>query len=53
VPSVLAARSSTFKDLFALPQPANYEMVDGCPFVRLTDSAEDVTAFLKAIFDSR
>ncbi|KAJ7436823.1 hypothetical protein FB451DRAFT_1152930 [Mycena latifolia] len=49
---ILAARSSTFNDLFTIPQPDDCETVDGCPFVRLPDSADDVTAFLKAIFDS-
>ncbi|KAJ7097163.1 hypothetical protein B0H15DRAFT_879773 [Mycena belliarum] len=49
---ILAARSSTFCDLFALPQSGDFETVDGCPFVRLPDSAEDATAFLRAVFDS-
>lgn len=48
----LAARSSVFKDMLSFPQPADAEMVEGCPVVRLHDSADDVTCFFKAIFDS-
>ncbi|KAJ7779340.1 hypothetical protein DFH07DRAFT_876062 [Mycena maculata] len=55
--SILAARSSVFADMVAFPQPANGETecsttVDGSPIVFLHDSASDVSAFLKAIFDS-
>ncbi|KAJ7604701.1 hypothetical protein DFH06DRAFT_1068191 [Mycena polygramma] len=52
--AVLAARSSVFRDMLAFPQPPgeDTELFDGVPVVRLHDSAEDVTAFLRAIFDS-
>ncbi|KAJ7671264.1 hypothetical protein DFH06DRAFT_1468045 [Mycena polygramma] len=51
--AVLAARSDVFKDMLALPQPADgEETIEGCPVVRLPDAAEDVTCFLRAIFDS-
>ncbi|KAJ7115676.1 hypothetical protein C8R44DRAFT_855022 [Mycena epipterygia] len=51
---VLAARSTVFRDMIAFPQPTSddTELVDGSPVVHLHDSAEDVTAFLSAIFDS-
>ncbi|KAJ7500467.1 hypothetical protein B0H11DRAFT_782997 [Mycena galericulata] len=49
---ILAARSPVFKDMLAFPQPPDAEAIDGCPVVRLHDSAADVTCFLKAIFDS-
>ncbi|KAJ7494253.1 hypothetical protein B0H11DRAFT_2190585 [Mycena galericulata] len=49
---ILAARSPVFKDMLAFPQPPDAEAIDGCPVVRLHDSAVDVTCFLKAIFDS-
>ncbi|KAJ7500446.1 hypothetical protein B0H11DRAFT_2275722 [Mycena galericulata] len=49
---ILAARSSVFQDMFSFPQPADSELVDGCPLVRLPDLASDVTMFLRAIFDS-
>ncbi|KAJ7232031.1 hypothetical protein B0H12DRAFT_1239748 [Mycena haematopus] len=50
--AVLAARSSIFKDMLGLTQPPDAETIDGCPVVRLLDSAEDVTCFFRAIFDS-
>ncbi|KAF7359026.1 BTB domain-containing protein [Mycena sanguinolenta] len=49
---ILAARSSVFKDMLAFTQPPNAETIDGCPVVRLPDSAEDVKRFFRAIFDS-
>ncbi|KAJ7020165.1 hypothetical protein C8F04DRAFT_1128121 [Mycena alexandri] len=63
---ILAARSSVFRDMLSFPHPQsrNSQMNDGdneaedehtyegCPVVRLHDSVADVTAFLKAIFDS-
>ncbi|KAJ6623706.1 hypothetical protein B0H10DRAFT_1873027 [Mycena sp. CBHHK59/15] len=49
---ILAARSPIFSDMLSFPQPPDSDLVDGCPAVRLPDSAGDVTVFLKAIFDS-
>ncbi|KAJ6589288.1 hypothetical protein B0H19DRAFT_886340, partial [Mycena capillaripes] len=48
---ILAARSTVFSDIIGLPQPqsGDTEQIDGCPVVRLHDSAEDVEAFLRAI----
>ncbi|KAJ7444440.1 hypothetical protein FB451DRAFT_75597 [Mycena latifolia] len=52
--SVLAARSPVFQSMLEFPQPVSDgdEIMDGSPVVRLHDSAEDVEAFLRAIFDS-
>ncbi|KAJ7610525.1 hypothetical protein FB45DRAFT_835476 [Roridomyces roridus] len=50
--SILAARSSVFKDMLAIPQPEHQPMIEGCPMVVLHDSPEDTEYFLKAIFDS-
>jgi hypothetical protein len=53
---MLAARSTVFDDMIAFPQPntgGETETMDGSPVVRLHDSAEDVEAFLRAIYDSR
>ncbi|KAJ7105694.1 hypothetical protein C8R44DRAFT_987631 [Mycena epipterygia] len=52
--SILAARSTFFRDMVAFPQPADaeIELIDGSPVVPLSDSAEDVDVFLRAIFDS-
>ncbi|KAJ7142089.1 hypothetical protein C8R43DRAFT_1016277 [Mycena crocata] len=49
---VLAARSPVFQDMLSFPQPPDSELVEGCPVVRFYDSAAEVTAFLKSIFDS-
>ncbi|KAJ7445007.1 hypothetical protein B0H11DRAFT_436141 [Mycena galericulata] len=51
--SILAARSSVFQDMFAFPPPVNDvpEILDDSAVV-LHDSASDVEAFLRAIFDS-
>ncbi|KAJ7232028.1 hypothetical protein B0H12DRAFT_1192428 [Mycena haematopus] len=46
--AVLAARSPVFKDMLALTR----ETIDRCPVVKLPESAEDVTCFFRAIFDS-
>ncbi|KAJ7232026.1 hypothetical protein B0H12DRAFT_203163 [Mycena haematopus] len=50
--TTLAARSSVFNDMLAFRQPPDTETIDGCPVVRLPDSAKDVTCFFRAIFDS-
>ncbi|KAJ7490881.1 hypothetical protein FB451DRAFT_1221319 [Mycena latifolia] len=50
--SILAARSSVFKDMFSLPQPPDAETLQGCPVVRLQDSPDDILVFLRAIFDA-
>ena len=50
--AVLAARSSVFNDMLGIAQPPDSETIDGCSMVRLPDSAEDVTCFFRAIFDS-
>ncbi|KIY44225.1 hypothetical protein FISHEDRAFT_52460 [Fistulina hepatica ATCC 64428] len=49
---LLAGKSAIFQDMLAFPQPtAGGEMIEGCPLVRLQDSAEDATSFFKAIYD--
>ncbi|KAJ7453892.1 hypothetical protein FB451DRAFT_1281028 [Mycena latifolia] len=52
--SVMAARSPVFRDMVDLPQPKSRisDTIDDIPAVTLPDSATDVEAFLKAIFDS-
>ena len=45
--------SEAFKDLFAVPQPEDEALLDGCPVVRLEgDSGQDWTSLLDAIYDS-
>jgi hypothetical protein len=45
--SILTIRSSVLRGLLSQPRK---EIVEGCPVVRLDDSADDITYFLKAIF---
>ncbi|KAJ7223492.1 hypothetical protein GGX14DRAFT_351947 [Mycena pura] len=48
---MLAARSPVFADMLSFPQPADVEMIEGCPVVSLPDAAQEVTVFLRAVFD--
>ncbi|KAJ7759884.1 hypothetical protein B0H16DRAFT_1532892 [Mycena metata] len=48
----LAMRSPVFADMLSMPTPKDAEMIEGCPFVRLPDAAQDITYFLKALIYS-
>ncbi|KAF7295837.1 hypothetical protein HMN09_01126900 [Mycena chlorophos] len=48
---ILARHSTVFQDMFALPQPSDAELVDGCPLVQLPDAEVEVTPFLRALFE--
>lgn len=48
---LLATSSPVFQDMFEFPQPDNAEAIDDCPVVRLEDDAQNLTYFLKALFD--
>jgi BTB/POZ domain len=54
---ILAARSPVFKEVLSLPQPkeeGGERKVDGCDVVHLFgDDPQEVTYFLRAIYDSR
>ncbi|KAF8127526.1 hypothetical protein K438DRAFT_2000673 [Mycena galopus ATCC 62051] len=45
----LAIHSAVFRDMLSIPIPVDAETMEGCPLVRLTDSAADVACFLKAL----
>ncbi|KIM82681.1 hypothetical protein PILCRDRAFT_70265 [Piloderma croceum F 1598] len=49
--SILSASSSVFRDMFSLPQPENENLVDGCPVVHVSDTADNLHHVLKALFD--
>lgn len=53
--SILAECSTVFSDMFSLPQPParDEEMIEGCPIVHLSDSAEEVRFILQAIFQQK
>ena len=48
---ILQARSSVFRDMFAIPQttPLDSDVMDGCTIVQLPDAAEDIRCFFLAI----
>ena len=50
---LLAARSPVFLDMISMPEPDQMELMEGCPLVRLEDSAEDLEYFLRCIHDFR
>ncbi|KDQ59529.1 hypothetical protein JAAARDRAFT_192038 [Jaapia argillacea MUCL 33604] len=47
----LSQCSSVFQDMFCLSSSSTQELLDGCPMVHLSDSAQDVTHMLRAIHD--
>lgn len=49
---ILQARSSVFRDMFAIPQtstPLDSDLMDGCIVTQLPDAAEDIRCFFLAI----
>ncbi|KAJ7745188.1 hypothetical protein DFH07DRAFT_942882 [Mycena maculata] len=48
---LLAEQSPVFHDMLDFPQPADGEVIDGCPVVHLADDEDDLRCFLKALFD--
>ncbi|TBU49274.1 hypothetical protein BD309DRAFT_996973 [Dichomitus squalens] len=53
--TLLSRHSDTFNDLFTIPQPTTLDSVgdcmDGCPIVRVADSAHDFKRLLHALYD--
>ncbi|KAA1474143.1 hypothetical protein DENSPDRAFT_315341 [Dentipellis sp. KUC8613] len=49
--SVLAKHSPVFKDMFTMPPAAGAELYEGVPLVRMTDSASDLEALLRALYN--
>ena len=50
---ILAANSVIFRDMFAMAQATDRELVEGCTVVHLGDKAEELTFVLEALHDSR
>jgi len=50
--SVLVRHSEVFRDMFALAQPGTSasDTIDGCPFVHVSDSAEDFAHLLRPLY---
>ena len=51
--SVLALASPFFKDLLSLPQPADWEIVDGHPVVPLSESSELMNSLFSILYPVR
>ncbi|KZP19283.1 hypothetical protein FIBSPDRAFT_744241 [Athelia psychrophila] len=51
--SILCKHSSVFSDIFSIPQPSDNgsEIVEGCPVIRMHDSAHEFAQLLKACYD--
>lgn len=47
---ILSFQSDIFRDLFAIPQPAQVDTVDGCPLVCLQESAYEMKWLFLAIY---
>ncbi|TFK70398.1 hypothetical protein BDN72DRAFT_743683, partial [Pluteus cervinus] len=49
--SILAQHSSVFRDMFALGKADCELVVEGCPIVFLSDTAQDLEFYLKALYN--
>ena len=51
--STLCRHSSIFADIFSIPQPSGSgaDNIEGCPVIRIHDSAEEFTQLLRACYD--
>jgi hypothetical protein len=50
--SILSIKSSVLRGILSKSQNQQDGLIEDCPVVRLDDSAEDLTDFLKAIYDA-
>jgi hypothetical protein len=50
--SLLSKNSTIFRDMFAIGQPAQDHMIEGCPVVQLYDSPDDLRHFLRLIYET-
>lgn len=46
---LLSAHSTVFSDMFEASSPMDGETLEGCPVVRLSDSAQDLAHLLKIL----
>jgi len=49
--TVLSRHSQVFRNMFSVPQPVYEDNIEGCPIVHLSDSAQDVSHLLSALYD--
>src|SRR5260221_6028517 len=52
--SILSRQSQFFEDMFSMPQVPSQEdeLIDGCPVVQLSDTAEDMGNIISLLYDS-
>lgn len=53
---ILARYATVFRDMFSAPGPRSMsaeELYNGCPFVRVTETGEEIGGLLHAIFDRK
>ncbi|KAH9930974.1 uncharacterized protein B0H18DRAFT_120286 [Fomitopsis serialis] len=50
---ILLRESTVFSGLLSLPQPDDVNGIDGCPLVKLSDSADDLRHLLRFLFNRR
>ncbi|KAJ7188733.1 hypothetical protein C8R46DRAFT_979996 [Mycena filopes] len=48
--SFISQHSSVFHDMQGLPQPSDANSIDNCPVVELSDTAEEATHLLRALY---
>ena len=51
--SILTRHSPVFMNIINLPQAEDAKRIDGCPVVHVSDSADEITCLLHAIYDGR
>ena len=51
--SILTRHSPVFMNIINLPQAEDAKGIDGCPVVHVSDSADEITCLLHAIYDGR
>lgn len=47
---ILCTNCEIFRDMFAFPQPPDADTYDGVPLVHLSDTAFDMTHFLRELY---
>ncbi|CAL1717101.1 unnamed protein product [Somion occarium] len=49
--SILSIHSNVFRDMLSIPQPNDTEQLDGCKMVHLSDTSEELTVLLSALYE--
>ena len=52
--SIISRQSQIFEDMFSMPQVPSQEdeLIEGCPVVQLSDTAEDMGNIISLLYDS-